>query len=135
MHCSQGHHQSGPRLTAQLVLPPLPIPKHTPTPLLCPGWAAHLTVTQAACARTSNHPHFHPSCPCLSPSCSPRTAATGQILPALSLALHKPSLAPPHQCCSCCSQAGSFLNQDSSFWQQLPASDPDFIPGCLTARL
>lgn len=67
------------------------------------------------------------------PQLPPRMAATGQTLPALSLALHKPGLAHPHQCCSSCSQAGSFLNQDSSFWQKLPASDPDLIPGCLRA--
>lgn len=111
----------------------LPIPKHIPIPVPCPGWAAHLTVTQAAFGRTSNHPHFTPAASASPRQLPPRMAATGQILPAPSLAPHKPSLAAPHQRCSRCSQAGSFPNRDSSFWQKLPASDPDFIPGFLTA--
>lgn len=110
-----------------------PHPKTHPQPTAVP-WLGCTSRCHSGSFWQHIHPSsFHPSCLCLSPQLPLRMAGTGQILPALSLALHKPSLAPPHQHCSHCSQAGSFPNRGSSFWQKLPASDPDFIPGFLTA--
>lgn len=110
-----------------------PHPKTHPHPTLCPSCAAHLTVTQTAFGKTSHHPHFNPAASASPHQLPPRMAATGQILPALSLAPHKPSLAALHQRSSPYSQAGSFPNRNSSFWQKLPASDPDFTRVFLTA--
>lgn len=113
-----------------------------------PSWCSHLSPSQNTrpphcCAPAGlhislslrqllpGHPTIliSPQLPLPLPQLPSRVAATGQILLALSLAPHKPGLALG----TSCSQAGAFLNRDSSFWQKLPASDPDFSPGCLTA--
>lgn len=110
---SQGGHHSGQSLTAQMVLPSLSSSQNTSPSHCCAPAGLHISLSLRQLL--PGHPTIliSPQLPLPLPPAAPRMA-TGQILPALSLALHKLSLAPPHQHCSC-SQAQSFPNQDSSF--------------------
>lgn len=78
---------------------------------------------------------FHPSCLCLSPSPARRddSRRPNPLCPRRGTAQTRVGSAACHRSGP---QAGSLpasTNQDSSFWQKLPASDPDFILGFLIA--
>lgn len=132
---SQGGHRGGPRPAAQLVPPPLSPPRNT-SPSHCRAPAGlHVSLPLRQFWQDVQLSSFHPSSLCLSPSPARRddSRRPNPLCPRRGTAQTRVGSAA---CRRSGPQAGSLpasRNRDSSFWQKLPASDPDFILGFLIA--